>query len=226
MAHCPIPDIKSVPQDTSSTLTGFAFYCLVAYTYGVDRLKIRHMKAKKKQSKNKKYLALAAILVVLLAGYSLAAHHQSWWPFHVESHADKNAARNDTVANPSPKNSSIPDKTGLSSSTDASKNSDQIPVDTSMTASIAQLSETDGQVNFTGKVTNTDSAGTCVVTFSNPNDRPVTKQFTATYANGTSQCGPMHVSAYEFSYLGQWQVSFRYYTGDKQATAESTIAIK
>lgn len=183
------------------------------------------MKKNIKKTPLKRYLFGASILLVLVLAYGLAAHSRTWWPFHATSQTDQNASRNEKVANPSPKNNAIPSKTDTSSST-SGETSDQVPVDHSLNASITQLSEANGQVNFKAQVSNASGTGTCVVTFSNPNDRPVTKQFNATYSAGVASCGPISIPAEEFSYLGQWQVSFHFYINSSQASAESSLVIK
>jgi hypothetical protein len=186
------------------------------------------MKTAKKRSPSKRLLITSAVAVLtLFAAYGLTAHHQQWWPFKASSIADKDASRNEHVTQPSPKNPAIPTKSTSSDPTaGGDKTTNEVPVSKSLSASITQLAEANNQITFAASVSNATTTGTCVVTFSNTNDRPVTKQFNATYSNGTAQCGPTNISAYEFSYLGQWQVSLRYYENGQQATAEGSINIR
>jgi cytoskeletal protein RodZ len=173
----------------------------------------------------RKSLFIPAIVVVLLIGYAGTAKYQDLWPFTQKTSINPDAIRNNTD-NPSPKNNNPPSKADSSATATDGQTSDQVPVDTTLTASITQLEETNNTVKFAATVQHATSAGSCVVTFSNPNDRPVTQQFTATNANNVSTCGPITISANEFSYLGKWNVSFHYYVGDTQATATSEITIQ
>lgn len=168
-------------------------------------------------------VSVGLIVVLALLIYGALSHSKHWWPFHTVSQTS--SVTNQQTDHPSPKNNNTPSKAASPSDT-SSETSNQVPVDSSLSASITKLEEANGQVSFSATVQHTSSAGTCVVTFSNPNDRPVTKQFDASYSSNASTCGPIAFSANEFSYIGNWQVNFHYYTGDKQATAQGNINIQ
>jgi cytoskeletal protein RodZ len=168
-----------------------------------------------------KFLIALPLLVIIVALATTWTTHT--WPF--QRTANDPDSHRDITSNTSPKNNNPSGK-----STDASptgdQTSNQVPVSKTLSASITQLVEVNNTVKFTATVQNTDSAGTCVVTFSNPNDRPVTQQSTSANANGVSTCGPISIPANEFSYLGQWSVDFHYYVGDQQATTSDVITIQ
>jgi hypothetical protein len=174
-----------------------------------------------KPSRSKKLLLISTPLVVasLFLGISFGLHS---WPFHKAVNKYEADSRRDITANPSPKNNNLPDKSDTSTT---NTTSDQVPIDTALTAKITEAQQSGNTIHFTASTTNAAATGTCVVTFSNPNDRPVTKQFSATDDSGSATCST-NISAFEFSYLGQWTVEFHYYLNDKQATASSTITIK
>jgi cytoskeletal protein RodZ len=183
---------------------------------------------KTRQTKSVHSKAIPLVVgVVIVLGVGLGILHQThtWFFKKALTTAQLDATQQQTD-HPSPKNNNPPTKSTTSATPTGSQTSNEVPVDPSFSASITQLEETNDEVNFTASVQNTQSAGTCVVTFSTPNDRPVTQQFTATNDGSTSTCGPISINANEFSYLGTWQVAFHYYVGDQQATAQGTITIK
>lgn len=188
---------------------------------------IKNQKSISAKHHNYRKLLLGSSLLVIAIGLCAgAARLDHRWPFKTtDSATDIDATRNVTQ-NPSPKNSNTPTKQSSSASTLNDKTSTQVPVNTDLVPTITQLVETGGQVLFTATVANTTTAGTCVVTFTNPNDRPVTKQVESTNKDSTSLCGPLIISAYEFSYLGTWQVEFHYYSDSQQATTNSSVVIQ
>ena len=158
-------------------------------------------------SKKRTFMLMGALLLLLLI-YTATAWKIHSWPFLTSSTSpDPDATRNVTNY-PSPKNNNPPSKQNTTAPATSGQTSNNVPVNTGLVATITQLEETNNQVIFSAKIQNTTSAGTCVVTFSNPNDRPVTQQSVATNSNSTSICGPVDIPADEFSYLGSWQVSF------------------
>lgn len=182
------------------------------------------MKIKKDSNKTKRVIIITlAALVVLSISLVAVAYQKKLWPFQVTP-VDTDS-RQDTV-NESPKNNNPIKKEDSKSSINEGMNSDQIPVAEDFSATITQLDQTGDTVNFAAKINNSPSPGTCVVTFSNPNDRPVTRQFDSTVKDSVSVCGPLAIPSLEFSYLGEWNVSLRYYVGTKQAIVDGKVVIK
>lgn len=163
---------------------------------------------------------IAGLLVIVVVAYIVLSTAHIW-PF---SESKSIATNNAATTTPAETNNSLP-KQDLNSTTDSSQTSNNIPVNATWVAAITTLNETNDEINFAATVQNAPSTGTCVVTFSNPNDRPVVQQFNATATNGLTTCD-VNLSAYEFSYLGNWSVSFRYYVGNQQATTTSEIKIQ
>lgn len=172
---------------------------------------------------DKKWLIASGTVIILISAYVLAAHSQSWWPFSTTGINDPNAQQQQTV-NTSPKNNNSIKTTPADK--DEGKTSDQIPTSTTLAATITDVVQDGSNVDFNARIDNSTGAGTCVITFTNPNDRPVTKQIEATYKAGTSLCGPLKIPAYEFSFLGQWDVALHYYENSEQVTATSQVTIQ
>lgn len=106
------------------------------------------------------------------------------------------------------------------------KTTDQIPVSTDLTATIDELSQSNGLVSFKGSANDSKSGGTCSVVFSNPNDRPITRTVKSNVNGSTATCETIQIPETEFSFLGEWEVTFRYYSGDIQAVTEGKIGIR
>lgn len=186
-----------------------------------------NIKKNKKSSNIKRIVSVLAIIVVLLLAYGLYSYAAGKWPFFRKDQLD--ASKIDSTqktTNQSPRNDNPTQKNDDTPQVNPGKTTDQIPVSKDTTATITQLEQMGDQVKFNASIANTSSAGTCVVTFSTPNDRPVSKQFTASLQGNNATCGPLSIPASEFSFLGQWSVTLRYYTGNEQAVAESSVVIK
>lgn len=124
-----------------------------------------------------------------------------------ESNSQKGITPSDTL----PKNSQ-------------SVTTEDVPVSKSATATITRLEQKDSTVYFDATVSNATQLGKCVVTFTTPNDKPVTREFDAVERNGTYLCS-ITLSALEFSYLGEWEATLRYYNGDSQVIAKGKVVI-
>ena len=187
-------------------------------------MRIQHNKI---NSNSKKYTYIIVGIVLLLAAggaYTYAAYKKSWWPFPAQSSVNIDAQQD--TENESPKNNNTTKKDESKADENTGKTSDQVPVNDKFIPTISVLEQSGNNVKFAASIKNSSSAGQCVVTFSNPNDRPVVKQFDATVKDGSAICGPIEVPALEFSYLGEWQVSLRYYVGTEQATTTGKVTIR
>lgn len=170
-----------------------------------------------KQTKSKKPLIFLGIIIclALLAGgiyYFVTAQSSST---HSAGNDSQNAA-DKTI--PSTKNgtpASSPD-------VDNTKTTNDIPVAKETNVTIEKLSQENGSITYSATIGNPGESGTCSATFSNNTDRPVTR---TTTAEGPS-CGPVSIPEAEFSTLGTWTLTLRYYTNNTQAVATQTIEIK
>lgn len=183
--------------------------------------------AQQKNKKNKKplYFALGIILAALVLVVTLELTRATDFiknPFYQPSAEELEQKRIDE-ANKADSTHGSKEDLKPNPNVDETKNTSEIPVDTSGTISITTLSQSNGQVNFTATVSdNLSDNGTCTVTFSNTNARPVTRTITA--SNHT--CGPQSIPETEFSTLGTWQVTARYFSNNTQVTTTSSVEIK
>lgn len=106
------------------------------------------------------------------------------------------------------------------------KTTDQIPVSETLVATFTDLSQSGGYIKFSGTANDDKTGGSCSIVFTNPNDRPVSRTSQATQNGGKAVCGPIQIPETEFSFLGEWTATFRYYTDDSQAVVERKITIQ
>jgi hypothetical protein len=190
------------------------------------------MKIKQQSNKSKKIILIVLIVLFLgAAGYAGAAAKLHLWPFQEKSQTASTPTQEEIDSNnkDSPKKdkgdtATTPDKTPA---VEPNKTTDQVPTNTELTAQITELRQADGNIFFTGVAKGgSGQAGSCVVTFSSPNDKPVTRQVDSGTKDGVITCGQVQISQLEFSYLGTWNVNFRFYTNNQQANASATIDIR
>lgn len=181
-----------------------------------------------KLPQRKKYWQNPLIIIIFvgvlaLAGLTSAAYHYQYWPF---------APASDNSNKPSPeeqgkldKKKAIEDKgksQTSSTNVDASKSPNTIPVSTTTSVEITNLQQSNGKVIYAATVTNPAGSGTCSAVFTNDIAKPVTR---TTGADGTS-CGPVSIPESEFSAIGTWTLTLRYYTDGTQAVTTKTIDVK
>ena len=181
---------------------------------------------KSKVTHNTKIIYVAIAIILFLVIILATTRYFNVWPFSSQqsvSNQDVNIDNNQTIDDNTA--NIVTEKT--TPTTDNQNNTtDQIPVNQNLVANITQLNQSDANINFNSEITGPVSKGTCVVNFTNPNDRPVTRQFEATLDNNIAVCGPIKIPEIEFSYLGEWNVNLRYYVGTEQAVSEGKILIK
>lgn len=179
------------------------------------------MKIKIDKQTSRTPLIVAVIVFLLLCAYFGIALKTHFWPFLASTNTQNTTSESSPSTDSTGKTQT--DTTGVKSGV----TSDQVPVSTSIAASITQLSEDDNNnITFAGLIKNNTSPGTCVVTFTNPNAKPYVVQADSTTKDSQTLCGPLSISALNFSYLGEWAVNLRFYSDNEQATADSTITIQ
>jgi len=186
------------------------------------------IKQTKPKTSTKKIIITVIVLVILICGYTGFALKQDLWPFKSQttiSQAEKDAANN-FPATSTKGDTPIVDTSDPTKDNAPVQNTDQVPVNQSLSATITQLEEKGSTIYFSAAISGTSDPGTCVVNFTNPNDKPVTKQVSGTVKNGAVACGPIEISNLEFSYLGDWAVDFHFYTAGKQTSISDTINIR
>lgn len=174
-------------------------------------------------------MLLGSIALVLLGlTYLFLAKTQGWPPYqkhHIAPKTQGTSGQNniDALSDVKKVEKKSPDS---KSQVVTNQTTDQVPISTAMSASLTRLVQENNTVSVVMSVSNpTDKRGRCVVTFTNPQDRPITKEFDPSSKAETLLCAT-DVPAYEFSFLGSWHVTGRYYVGDHQVTSEGDVVIK
>jgi len=172
------------------------------------------MKIKNNRSKKRNFKPIVIIgALLLLAVLTVAA-------ISFKQHADLAEKKNQESIQ---QNTDIKNE---ANQTSGDKTTNEIPEDTTLAASIDDLYQEGDTIHFTGSVNTPNGKGTCTVVFSNENDKPVTRTVDATSKGDNTVCGPVEISNLEFSFVGTWQVTFRYFENDTQVSTEGTIDIK
>ena len=182
------------------------------------------MNVRSKQKRNPKLIITIVIAVVLVAGYSVTAYAAHLWPF-----PDDSSSTNTQTQQQDPSEGSDPsDKNNAPSTTsnknvDATKTSNEIPENTTLTLTITDLSQDDnnGTINYTANLDDTNQTGSCVAEFTTDGAKPVTS---TTNAN-QGVCGSVKIPDVEFTKLGTWTLTLHYYTNNTQVVATKTIDV-
>ncbi len=177
----------------------------------------------KKSRTHRPFIWIIVSIFLLLCVYCGSAYKAHLWPFDGTSTTPTMTSdKIDSTTTPSPKATN----STSSNSVDSQKTTNQVPLDNSLAATITQITEDDsGNILFAATV-NGVNTGTCVITFSNSNDKPHVTQVEATSKDASSAiCGPLSISSQDFSYLGQWNVNLRFYTDNQQVTTNGIINI-
>ena len=181
---------------------------------------MKNISSKNKNSSKKKIVVITSVIALLLIAGAVYYYFQNNNSTEQTSNGTSSSstdAASDNDGKGTEQPSTLPDNS-------QDLTTDDIPVSTVASASITRLEEKDSVVHFSAKVSGVNELGRCVITFSTPNDRPVTKEFDATKSGNDYICA-IDVSSLEFSYLGKWSVNLRYYSEDTQVTVTSEVTI-
>ena len=171
------------------------------------------------KSNKKKILIISLIATLLIAGGAAAFYlTQQNDPSNEEnSKTSQDTPTTDTNKKGETPAESLPDNSQGTTTED-------VPVSSTASAKITRLEQQDMTVYFAADISNTTTAGRCVVSFTTTNDRPVIREFDSTQ-NGANRSCNLDLSALEFSYLGEWKVTLRYYEGNTQVVTEGLVTI-
>lgn len=183
-------------------------------------------KQKHQPTKSKTAIIIASVLVVLaIAGaiylIGFKGSLLGWQPFKSSPPVQKTTTQDSNDTNHGTK-----EDAGTDTDMETDKTTDQIPVDETLTATFTNLAQSNGYVTFSGSANDTSTGGTCSIVFTNSNDRPISRTVHATQANGKAVCETVQIPETEFSFLGEWTATFRYYINDTQAVTERKITIQ
>lgn len=174
-----------------------------------------------KSKTNRKTPIIATAVVLCILGIGIVGTYKlGIWPFHnriqstIEEENKSDATNPQTKASPK---GEITQDPALEN-----KNTDEIPVSTETSVSITELSQNNGKVAYSAEIINPGTSGTCSAVFTNDVAKPVTRTTSTT----SSACAKVEIPELEFSAVGTWTLTLRYYTNVTQAVATKTIEVK
>lgn len=97
---------------------------------------------------------------------------------------------------------------------------DKVPTSEEIKVVITSTSQKDGIVNTSASVTGASSDGTCVFTYTTPDERPVVQQVTSTNKVCTSA-----IPEVQFSKLGNWNLQVIFYLNNVKSEANKSVSI-
>lgn len=102
----------------------------------------------------------------------------------------------------------------------ASITPDKVPVSEDLRTSITSTSQKDGTVYAEASIAGTDKEGTCVFTYTTPDDRPVVQQVTS-----ASKICKSSIPEVQFSKLGTWNLQVVFYLNNVKSEANKSVSI-
>jgi cytoskeletal protein RodZ len=110
-------------------------------------------------------------------------------------------------------NSNLPDNS-------PSTTSDKVPTSEKLGTTITSTSQKDGTVYAESVITGAEAEGTCVFTYTTPDDRPVVQQV----ASANKICRSS-IPEVQFSKLGNWNLQVVFYLNNTKAEANKNVSI-
>ena len=109
----------------------------------------------------------------------------------------------------------------------SNKTTENTPVSPTLSLNDVTATENGGYVSATAHILgNKYQSGSCVFTFENANARPVIRQANVISSANALACSSGNIPAVEFSVLGTWKLTVRYYYGGSQAFNAASIDIE
>lgn len=105
---------------------------------------------------------------------------------------------------------------------DPNKTTDQVPSSSTAYINITQLEQKNGQITYAAQISGLESDGTCSATFTKEASRPVVRSSIAT----GNTCAPVNIPETEFSQIGTWKLSLRYFANNQQTETTKDIDIQ
>lgn len=181
---------------------------------------------KNSSSTSKKRLIVSILALLILAGltaaYYFAYHKKADVPPQSDSAQTQSAKEleieGEKPQSPSAANQNLP----VDSST---KTNEDIPTSSDLKVTIVKAQQETSKVEVEATITGSGKLGTCVFLFTNPEDRPVTRQISSTGSVSAQNCKAT-IPNIEFNRLGTWKLKVTYYMDENKGEAQSEIAIK
>lgn len=169
-------------------------------------------------------IAIAGILVAgLLAtgGYYIYRKQQN----QAKQAAEKTAAEAQTES--AKKNADIKSSEETTNNlppNSTSISSEQVPIDSRLAIQITSFGQSSGMVSAAAMIKGSTDLGTCVISYKNPDDKPIVRQVNAT-KDGSAQNCSASVPEVEFGKLGTWQLSIVFYNSSGKVEASRDVTI-
>lgn len=181
---------------------------------------------KNSSNTSKKRLIIIALTLLILAGlaaaYYFVCHKTADVPPQSDSAQTQSAKEieieGEKPQSPNAANQNLP----VDSST---KTSEDIPTSSDLKVMIVKAQQETSRVEAEVTITGGDKLGTCVFLFTNPEDRPVTRQISSTGSLGAQNCKAT-IPNIEFNRLGTWRLKVTYYMDENKGEAQSEITIE
>ena len=173
------------------------------------------------QHKNTLRYGIGTLLALVLAAgiYAYVAHSHSWWPFVKSTNTTQ--SKQDVLSTNTPADKKNAPTTKTNNNVDSTKTTDQIPTNPSLALTITKLEQQNGNVTYQAELNDKAQTGTCAAEFTSPGARPVTSTTNAT--NGV--CGPVNIPELQFTKIGDWTLTLRYYTNNTQVSTQQTFTV-
>lgn len=170
------------------------------------------------QKKSHKKAIVLSVIGVLLVAAGAAAYFLATRPDDSASKAREKANSSDTQ---NPQNKENIPSADASSGVDPNKSTAEVPVKPEASLTISSLKQSNGEVSYAATFDGIDGDGTCSAQFTAPGAKPVTR---TTKASG-QECSAS-IPEMEFTQLGEWTLTVRYYNSNAQVTATKAINVK
>lgn len=185
------------------------------------------MKINTKNAINKKKIALiatgVAVIFFSLLYYTETSRLTNFItnPFYTPSAAELEAQKTELATQQDPTTGNKSDIPTSADGVDLNKTTDQVPTASAASIAITRLEQKNDQVSYAAQVSGITENGTCSATFTKEGSRPVVR---STQATG-STCGPIVIPETEFSQVGTWKLTLRYFADDQQIDTTKDIQL-
>lgn len=173
---------------------------------------------------SKATLIILGAVIALLAGATYVAYASNVWPFadHQSQTEEQEAANSSDETNPQQKKN-LPSLKEMEVA-GGDKTTDEVPVAQAGSLNITNLEQRNDTIIFAASLANITTPGTCSALFEHTDGaaRPVTRTVQST-ADG---CPETAVPQADFTALGNWKLTLRYYVNDTQLVATKTLEVK
>ena len=165
-------------------------------------------------------IILSIVLVGCASAYAYLAHSNKWWPFLQANNTQQ--SKQDVLSNNTPADKKSAPTKNTNSNVDATKTTDQIPNNPALSLTITKLEQKNGAVAYQAELNDKTQNGTCAAEFTSEGARPVTS--TTSASNGI--CGPVSIPELQFTKIGDWKLTLRYYTNNTQVSTQQTFSVR